>query len=305
MAQNLTDLTARTNTAVTDIIHVNSSGIDYKQTKQNFLLGEFKHSFANDTDLTTQVNNLPTAGTYFGACSSNGHKDEVNIPVNSSILVCARVFSSQFAEIEIHIIGQGDNRYVKAKNNGTWDSSWTKLATRSEQDYKVVYKEFDKNSSLTDQIDALTPGMVYMGKLLNSTIATTGTPADTSFYVIAFVSSATYAKITLIKYAQDGNVYYKSKISSTWQSDWVNPTVKTYTQSSGSNYTISSNNSVQVTRPTALVGKDVISMTAYTWTSNSADFSLMPYNSGNKDKDYLVGKSGTTVNGLRITYFYI
>lgn len=34
--KNLTDLTARTATADTDLIHVSSGGVDYKQTKANF-----------------------------------------------------------------------------------------------------------------------------------------------------------------------------------------------------------------------------------------------------------------------------
>lgn len=35
--KNLTDLTARTATAGSDLIHVNSGGTDYKETKANFL----------------------------------------------------------------------------------------------------------------------------------------------------------------------------------------------------------------------------------------------------------------------------
>ena len=35
--KNLTDLTARTATADSDLIHVNSGGTDYKETKANFL----------------------------------------------------------------------------------------------------------------------------------------------------------------------------------------------------------------------------------------------------------------------------
>lgn len=135
MSKNLTELTARTDTANSDLIHVNSGGSDYKQTKQNFLLGEFKHTFATNEDLTTQVDALQTAGTYFGSCAAYNHKDEVNVPINTSMLVCARVFNSQFAEIEIHVVGQGDARYTKAKNNGSWETSWTKLATRKEQDH--------------------------------------------------------------------------------------------------------------------------------------------------------------------------
>lgn len=53
--QNLTDLTARTTTADTDLIHVNSGGTDYKETKANFL---------SDIKTTlTSVNNTVTSGT--------------------------------------------------------------------------------------------------------------------------------------------------------------------------------------------------------------------------------------------------
>lgn len=208
MAKNLTDLTARTATAGTDLIHINSGGVDYKQTKEAFLSTEAK------------------------------------------------------------------------------------------------YIEFDKNTALTDQVDALSAG-VYLGKVLNSTQATTQTPANGSYYVVVYVSAANYARIELYNYQATGTTYFKHKYSGTWTNSWTVEGVQIYTQTSASNYTVSSNGSVNVARPTSVVGKNVIAMTAYTWTANSGAFSLMPYNSGDKDKDYIVGAPGTTITSLRITYFYI
>ena len=63
--KNLTDLTARTATADSDLIHVNSGGTDYKETKANFLsnitssISSINSSLANSllvgTPVTVQV----------------------------------------------------------------------------------------------------------------------------------------------------------------------------------------------------------------------------------------------------------
>lgn len=121
--KSLTDLTARTTTEDSDLLHVNSGGTDYKETKLNFLQGN-------------------------------------------------------------------------------------------------IYKIFSKESNLTSQVDALPEG-TYIGKVNGATIATTGTPANTSYYVEVQVTSATYASIRLMSYSAGGYQFHKNKVNGTWSSTWV------------------------------------------------------------------------------------
>lgn len=80
--------------------------------------------------------------------------------------------------------------------------------------------------------------------------------------------------------------------------------LKTYLDPTASNYTIGSNNYAAVNYPTGLNGKNVVSIGLVTWTSNSGPFSIMPY--GNPGSQwYIIGASGTTINGVRFRYWYI
>lgn len=65
MAKNLTQLTARTATADSDLIHVNSGGTDYKETKIDFLKNSFivkaysaNYTIAGNTGLIITANDL-------------------------------------------------------------------------------------------------------------------------------------------------------------------------------------------------------------------------------------------------------
>lgn len=127
--KNLTDLTARTATADSDLIHVNSGGVDYKETKVNFLQGDFNHVFANNSLLTTQVNSLPI-GTYIGKIASYTHQSETGVPVNDNFYVYAHVYSSADAYVSIRRT-YGDEEYIAVKSGGTW-GSWAKTPNRAE-----------------------------------------------------------------------------------------------------------------------------------------------------------------------------
>jgi hypothetical protein len=86
-------------------------------------------------------------------------------------------------------------------------------------------------------------------------------------------------------------------------SDQVKP-LKYYDETSAKNYTISSSNYVAVTRPSAISGKTIVSIAVLAWTSNSGAFWVMPYSASNSGNFYIVGNSGTTINGLKLRYWY-
>ena len=86
-------------------------------------------------------------------------------------------------------------------------------------------------------------------------------------------------------------------------SDQVKP-LKYYDETSAKNYTISSSNYVSVTRPSAISGKTIVSISVLAWTSNSGAFWVMPYTASNSGNFYIVGNSGTTINGLKLRYWY-
>lgn len=58
--QSLTDLTERSATADTDLIHVNSGGTDYKETKANFL----SNITSSISSINSSLSNKVTVATY-------------------------------------------------------------------------------------------------------------------------------------------------------------------------------------------------------------------------------------------------
>lgn len=69
--KNLTDLTARTATADSDLIHVNSGGTDYKETKANFLSNITSSiSSINSSLAKSSVSVTPVSGVTVNANSS-------------------------------------------------------------------------------------------------------------------------------------------------------------------------------------------------------------------------------------------
>jgi len=182
---------------------------------------------------------------------------------------------------------------------------WVKL-----NDGYVRHYVFSSSQSLTAQIDALPWGAWsgYVEATTEERRTATGMPEVSAYAISCYKYSANNVVIHADA-IQTQKRYTISKINGTWSSWIQEPTrseiIKSYTTTSGSNYTVATSNSININRPSSLVGKDVIAITAYVWTSNTGAFSLIPYNSGNKDKDYIVGESGTTINGLQVTYWYL
>lgn len=130
--KSLTDLTARTATADSDLLHINSGGTDYKETKQNFLQGSLFHDFNYTQDITVQADALLPFGTYIGRISSYGHQSETGVPDNDSYYVYVERTSYSNIYVRITSVGQGGTTYYKIKSVQGWASSWTKEPTRSE-----------------------------------------------------------------------------------------------------------------------------------------------------------------------------
>lgn len=143
--KSLTDLVARTATALTDLLHINSGGTDYKQTKQDFLQGDFYYSFSNDTLITTQADNLAT-GRYFGTIASYGHQSETGVPVNSSFYVHLINYGGNYKIIYLTRQATGDV-YFKVKVSGTWQNDWTQEPTRDEINLLVGHMKFGSFSN--------------------------------------------------------------------------------------------------------------------------------------------------------------
>ena len=70
--KNLTDLTARTATADSDLIHVNSGGTDYKETKANFLSNITSSISSLNSSLTNSCKIVYVSGNA-GAISAGAH----------------------------------------------------------------------------------------------------------------------------------------------------------------------------------------------------------------------------------------
>lgn len=80
--------------------------------------------------------------------------------------------------------------------------------------------------------------------------------------------------------------------------------LKRYVDSTAANYTIGSGGYVMVSYPSGLTGNKVVSIGIETWTSNSGPFLICPYGSTNTYW-YIIGSSGTTINGVKFVYWYI
>lgn len=85
----------------------------------------------------------------------------------------------------------------------------------------------------------------------------------------------------------------------------ITPTyLKRYVDSTAANYTIGSSGYVIVSYPPGLTGNKVVSIGIETWTSNSGPFLICPYGSTNTYW-FIIGSSGTTINGIKFVYWYI
>lgn len=197
--QSLLDLAARTATADSDLLHINSGGTDYKETKIDFLQGDFYHTFANDTLITTQADSLAT-GRYFGTIASYGHQSETGVPVNSSFYVHLINYGGNYKIIYLTRQATGDV-YFKIKVSGTWQSDWTQEPTRDELAQRLtdISSQFTWNTSLS----AVNKGVVAYYDPYNHSVRG-------SFYINV---SSSFASTAHMLVAPSG---YRPSSNSTW-----------------------------------------------------------------------------------------
>ena len=151
--KSLTDLTALTTTADSDLIHVNSGGTDYKEQKIDFMQGALYHKFDTSSLLTSQIDALPLEKTFFGMINSYGHTSETGLPLNASFFVT--VYSTdnsgyRYAEIT----SVGGVVYTNTKNGTSW-GGWTAVPTRAEitslnNSLTKSYGDMTKASNITN-----------------------------------------------------------------------------------------------------------------------------------------------------------
>ena len=211
--KSLTDLTARTATADSDLLHINSEGTDYKETKIDFLQGNLLREFSNTTSLTAQVDALPS-GTYYGYCAASGHQSETGAPVNGLGYVDVQKLSNNSIIMHFQAVSSAI-RYYKKKAAGTWDSSWTQEPARDEitslnNSLTQLLKTgiFTKSSPATN---------VSAGSQGNFTVPITVPSGYTLVGVIAYSGSGTsgFSYSDIYKAGDNITVYYRNNNTET------------------------------------------------------------------------------------------
>lgn len=128
--QSLVDLTERTATADTDLIHVNSGGSDYKQTKANFTSDLAKEiSFSTSSTLTSQVDALSVGG-YYGFIASYGHQSATGMPYDVNFFVTVQKYDSN--NCTVHAIARGTNPRKWTINKANSWGNWIEDPSRDE-----------------------------------------------------------------------------------------------------------------------------------------------------------------------------
>ena len=129
-AQNLPDIPERTATADTDLVHVNSGGSDYKQTKANFTSDLAKEiSFSTSSTLTSQVDALSVGG-YYGFIASYGHQSATGMPYDVNFFVTVQKYDSN--NCTVHAIARGTNPRKWTINKANSWGSWIEDPSRDE-----------------------------------------------------------------------------------------------------------------------------------------------------------------------------
>lgn len=154
--KSLTDLTARTATADSDLIHVNSGGTDYKETKANFSANLAKWvDFGNSSALTTQIDALAGDCAYEGLILSYGHQTETGVPINANFYVDVIKIASGAGRVKIYALNSSAKpvSYINFKSGGAWQG-WVQDPTRDEI---TSLNNSLTNSLPTSAIVAITP----------------------------------------------------------------------------------------------------------------------------------------------------
>lgn len=109
--KNLTDLTARTATADSDLIHVNSGGTDYKETKANFL----SNITSSISSINSSLANIGTRNvTYYAsnAIAATFSYTGVSFTITKKSIVRADLYYTYSSPQEIAICGSASGNQI-------------------------------------------------------------------------------------------------------------------------------------------------------------------------------------------------
>ena len=199
-----------------------------------------------------------------------------------------------------------DSDYIHVSNNST-DYKQTKANFLSNTVTRNL--EIDSASSMTSQIPTKWgPYAGYVDATTNAKRNATGMPVTGAYALHVYVYSTQQA-VVHADLVNDNRSFTIRKNSNTW-GDWEEDGMglKTYDDTEArATITGTGNNYAQVTRPSAVQGKNVVAMTLLDWTSNTGPFTLVPYASNGTpgNYDYVLIASGQSVTGLKIRYWYI
>ena len=158
--QSILDLAARTATAYSDLIHVNSGGSDYKQAKSDFVSDLAQEvTFNTSSSLTSQVNAYSSArgaGYYFGKIASYGAQSVTGVPENDNYYVEFIVWDANNCKLTVSSTSV-DKVFDQWKGGGTWGGTWQQRPRRSEITAL--------NSSLTNKQNDLGFSLSYSGQI--------------------------------------------------------------------------------------------------------------------------------------------
>lgn len=130
MGKKLTDLTERTATANTDLLHVNSGGTDYKESKANFTSDLAKEiSFSTSSTLTSQIDALEPGG-YYGFILSYGHQSATGMPYDVNFFISVQKYDANNCTVHAIARGASPRKWSISKAN-SW-GSWIEDPSRSE-----------------------------------------------------------------------------------------------------------------------------------------------------------------------------
>lgn len=133
--QSLLDLAARTATADSDLLHINSGGEDYKQAKSDFVSDLAQEvTFNTSSSLTSQVNTYSSArgaGYYFGKIASYGAQAVTGVPENDNYYVEFIVWDANNCKLTVSSTSV-DKVFDQWKGGGTWSGTWQQRPRRSE-----------------------------------------------------------------------------------------------------------------------------------------------------------------------------
>ena len=222
MAKNLTELTERTATDNADLLHINSNGTDYKETKQNFLIDLPRRFYPNtSSDLRAQikakVDEIGTTVSLYGIIGSYNHQTETGTPTNNNFYFEALSSGTASVKLVITIIGLSGRKWESYYASGAW-GEWQEVPWLGS-----FNKQWSNDTLLTTQVDAIGSSVgTYFGYVQCSSEAdreALGLPRATSGLIEVRQYNTNYKKMF---YYPNGGImtFVLVKSGGTWATNW-------------------------------------------------------------------------------------